>query len=246
MVKESQIHQVGICPNCSSQARQRFKFGVNECNGIATDRGRPSAYGEVHTLSLFRCDGCNGLLLFKTHYSDFVATDHADGLDPRWVFDLDDLEGGSEFDGDLIYFTRPFQQEPAKEVEPSLPEQVPQTIRDIYDEALSIKDKSPNSFAVQGGRALEAIGNHLGVPRKELEQLESHGPQGIGQLAVRIKDWRNVAAHYDGRTISKEQAEDLDSFFRLLAEYVFVLPNKLREARAKIEIDVDASVHGIH
>jgi len=93
---------------------------------------------------------------------------------------------------------------------------------------------------------LEAVGKHLGIPRKELEQLESHGPHGIRELAVRIKEWRNVAAHYDGRTISKEQADDLDAFFRLLAQYVFVLPGVLRRARAKIETEVETSVDGIH
>jgi len=143
--------------------------------------------------------------------------------------------------------TEPFelQQETTKAFE-GLPEQVPKNIREIYDEALAIKDKSPNSFAVQVGRALEAVQKHLGVPKKELEHLESQGPHGISQLAIKIKEWRNIAAHYDGRTINQEQAEDLDTFFRLLVDYVFVLPNKLSRARARIETDVDATIEGVH
>jgi len=32
----------------------------------------------------------------------------------------------------------------------------------------------------------------------------------------------------------------------LLVDYVFVLPNKLSRARARIETDVDATIEGVH
>ena len=89
----------------------------------------------------------------------------------------------------------------------------------------------------------------LGIPKRQLEELESRSsPRGLTQLAVRIKDWRNAAAHYDAPTdnVSAEQAADISAFFRLIAEYVYVLPDKLEKARAKVELDVDAAVDGIH
>ena len=51
--------------------------------------------------------------------------------------------------------------------------------------------------------------------------------------------------HYTSN-ITREQAEDIDAFFRLITDYVYVLPQKLETARGKIEMAVDASVDAIH
>jgi len=115
------------------------------------------------------------------------------------------------------------------------------SVRNIYEEALLVKDLSTSSSAVQVGRALEAIQADLGIPKRGLEQLESHSPQGLSQIAIRIKDWRNIGAHHDSLAITPEQVDDIDAFFRLITDYVYVIPHKLERARRKIEIAVDAN-----
>jgi len=39
-----------------------------------------------------------------------------------------------------------------------------------------------------------------------------------------------------------QTGEDIDAFFRLITDYVYVLPHKLEKARGKIEMVVDASI----
>ena len=124
-----------------------------------------------------------------------------------------------------------------------LPPIVPKKIRDIYEEALSVKHV-PNSFAVQVGRALEAVQKDLGIPKRGLEELETYSPEGLGQIAIKLRDWRNIAAHSDSGNITVEQVDDIDFFFRLIIEHHYSLPEKLKSARAKIATTVDVSVDG--
>src|ERR1700730_10716577 len=110
---KKKLYQVGICPNCPTQTRQQLEFAANECSCDSTDRGRPNLYGDVHTLSLFRCNGCTALLLYKTHFDDVVDADRAEQLDPKWIFQLDDFGGDSDFrdHSSLLYPTHPVQQD---------------------------------------------------------------------------------------------------------------------------------------
>jgi hypothetical protein len=144
--------------------------------------------------------------------------------------ELDEYDEGHEFG--FFYLVWPAR------VEPGLPLSVPQALRDIYAEALSVRKASPSSFAVLIGRALEKIRRDLGIPRKELERLESHSI-GLGQIAIKITEWRNIAAHADARSVTAEQIEDIDTFFRLITDYVFVLPQKLERAQSKIGVAVN-------
>src|SRR2546423_1112137 len=229
------IYQAGICPRCPSGILQQFLFATENCYGPITEQGKIVAYEQFEILSLFRCVKCEANLLFLTEYDSPVpiSLDELGLSDPNEVAELDPmtfLEIST-----LVWPTS---------VTHSLDLHVPKTVRDIYEEALLVKNLSPNSFAVQVGRALEAVQKDLGIPKRGLEQLESHSPHGLSQLAIRIKDWRNIAAHSDSVNITGQQVEDIDAFFLLITDYVYVLPHKLEKARSKIEIAVDDSVDG--
>lgn len=236
MLTDEPIYQLGICPNCPSQAQQRFLFATDSHYGPIVEQGRIVAYELVETLSLFRCEKCEANLPFLTEHDAPVpiSLEELSLSNPDEVAELDPttfLEIST-----LVWPTS---------VTHSLPSHVPKTVRDIYEEAFLVKNLSPNSFAVQVGRALEAVQRDLGIPKRGLEQLESHSPHGLSQLAIRIKDWRNIAAHSDSVNITGQQVEDIDAFFRLITDYVYVLPQKLEKARCKIEMTVDASIDGI-
>jgi hypothetical protein len=249
MAKKELFYQVGLCRHCSDKTRQLFLDGINECSEeIPHDDARRYVYGDVHTLSFFRCDGCKGILIYRTYYADAVDIAEADKLDPKWIFRLNNFESESSFTdcSSLLYSTN---KDTGERIEAGLDPPTPEPVRNIYNEALAVKDRSPNAFAMLVGKALEAMQKDLDIPRRQLEELESRSsPHGLTQLAVRIKDWRNAAAHYDAPTdnVSAEQAADINTFFRLITEYVYVLPDKLEKARAKVELDVDAAVDGIH
>ena len=228
-------YQTGICPKCPSGVVQRFLFATENRYGPITEQGRIVAYEQVETLSLFRCEKCRNNLLFLTE-SDVPSAISLEELglsDPAEVAELDPaifLEIST-----LVWPTS---------VSDSLPSYVPKTVRDIYEEALLVKNVSPSSFPVQVGRALEAVQKDFGIPKRGLEQLESHSPHGLSQLAIKIRDWRNVA-HSDSVKITAEQVKDIDAFFRLITDYVYVLPHKLEKARGKIEMVVDASIDDV-
>jgi len=228
------IYQIGICPNCPSRAEQRFLFATESHYGPIVEQGRIVGYEQIETLSLFRCERCEGHLLYLTTCDPpgGVGIDFVPGS-PNEVAELDTntfLEISSlEWPGISVNSLSPL---------------VPKRVRDIYDEALSVKSVSPNSFAVQVGRALEAIQKDLGIPKRGLESLEI-SPEGLSQLAIKIKNWRNVAAHSDDSDVTAEQVEEIDSFFRLITDYVYVLPDKLGKARKKLELTADLRAEGI-
>lgn len=212
-------------------------------------------WGDVNIFSVFRCDGCNQLLFYKTYYADAVPMEEAENLKPEWVFDVDDPEGAGAFQSPYhLYFTEriyPPEQETSQLVEsppPSLHSSIPKHIAGIYHEALSVKDKSPNSFAALVGKALEAVQKDLGIPKKQLEELESKSaPDGLSHLAIHIRNLRNSAAHYNSPTdkVTAKQADEIDELFRLLTEYVYVLPKKLKKAQAKLK-NKPQIIDGIH
>jgi hypothetical protein len=151
-------------------------------------------------------------------------------IEEYFMNELEEYDEGHQFG--FFYLVWPAR------VEAGLPSSVPEAVRVMYAEALSVKTTSPNSFAVLIGRALETIRRDLGIPRRELERLESRSI-GLGQVAMKIIEWRNIAAHADPLNITTEQVEDIDAFFRLITDYVYALPNKLERAQSKIEIAVD-------
>ena len=142
-------------------------FAVNECSAVALNRGRPHLYGQVNTLSLFRCDGCGAILLLRTHFDDIVDADQADKLDPKWIFELDDFESDSDFSSvySVMYSTPIFQQEWIPSERP-LSAHVPDKIKEAYQRAFKVR-RDPNSFAVQIRRALEVICKDRGKSGKK-------------------------------------------------------------------------------
>jgi hypothetical protein len=116
MAKKQTYFQVGICPDCSDTTSQQYIWGVNQCSPLQVDRGKPHAYGNVHTISLFQCDGCRSIVIYTTYYADAVDIDEAEKLDPKWIFDRDYSEGGDDFRfgtyTSLLHPTRQMATEP--------------------------------------------------------------------------------------------------------------------------------------
>jgi len=70
----------------------------------------------------------------------------------------------------------------------TLPVEVPERVREIYEEAISIRSKSPSSFVVQIRRALEAVANERkaphGVLHKQIEWMIKNNllPDTFGKM----------------------------------------------------------------
>ena len=177
------------------------------------------------------CETCGELLLYHAGIPSLHIPEEFD-LEEFFMNEVEEYNEGHKFG--FFYLVWPARYEAA------LPSSVPKALREIYSEAQSVRGSSQHAFAVLIGRALETIRRDLGIPRRELERLDSTSTVGLGELAMRITESRNIAAHADSRRVTAEQVDDIDSFFRLIADYVYVLPRKLEEARGKI-IDPNAS-----
>ena len=220
------VRRVAKCEHCKNEAHQRLEHYYAYAWGDDL-----AAIGYIRVYFTFRCETCGEALLYHAGIPSLHRPDEFD-VEEFFINELEEYDEGHRFGFFCLVW-------PVR-VEPSLPSYVPQALRDIYAEALSIRNASPNSFAVLIGRALEKIRRDLGIARRELDRLESRST-GLGQIAVQITEWRNIAAHADSRTVTAEQAETIDEFFRLITDYVYVLPHNLEKARAKIETVVDTS-----
>jgi hypothetical protein len=125
---------------------------------------------------------------------------------------------------------------------------VPASVAAIYREASVVKRLSPNSFAVQIRRALEAVCADRGAAGRSLyemlTELARRGdlPPVLGEMSDVLRLLGNVGAHASDRTVRPSQVDALDEFFRAVIEYVYIAPAKLRQFREKLK-GFDAGWH---
>ena len=103
-----------------------------------------------------------------------------------------------------------------------------------------IRALAPNAFAVQIRRALEALcedrnadGRNLATQLGDLAK-KNEIPSVLVELADTLRLVGNVGAHSGNQTVHQLQAYEIDEFFRVLIEYVYIAPNKLAAFRKRL------------
>ncbi len=239
MARKEKYYLVGICPNCEEHTRQEYVVGIHEYGQEFPKQGKRYVYGDVHTLSFFRCDGCSDVVGYRTYREDAVPIDEAEKLEKTWVFQLDDLDSDTYFKDHslLIYSSHP----PA--TERPLSDYAPKKVLEEYQEALKVKPHDPKSFAVRIRCALEAICLERGLPGKnlsaDLKQLSARGelPPHVAEIAGEITAIGNAGAHVKPskrRNVGWEEGQIIDDFFHLVVNYVYDAPARLREYRKRL------------
>lgn len=115
----------------------------------------------------------------------------------------------------------------------ALPNEVPERVRKIYEEAVSIRTKSPSSFVVQIRRALEAVANERKAPSgslyNQVEWLIKNNllPETFGKMAQITRLIGNLGAHDADMDVRLEDTEVVDEFFRAAIEYIYIAPAKV-------------------
>lgn len=115
----------------------------------------------------------------------------------------------------------------------SLDNSVPDDVSNIYNEAIRIKTISPNSFAVQIRRALEAICIDRGVNKNNLAAnlkiLCERGeiPNALAEAGDILRLIGNLGAHAANTDVHPLQAMAIDDFFKAIVEYIYVSPAKI-------------------
>ncbi len=121
-----------------------------------------------------------------------------------------------------------------------LPEFVPERIRKIYTEATAVKAKSPNAFANQIRRGLEAICKDKGHTKGTLaDKLKSMGgsneiPDTLTGMTDLIRVLGNHGSHDSDIDVQPEWVDAIDEFFLTVVEYVYIANEKINDLKDKL------------
>jgi hypothetical protein len=124
---------------------------------------------------------------------------------------------------------------------------VPDAVAKAYREAWFLRRAAPGAFAGQMRRALEVICKDCGAVGsdlyRKLQHMSESGvfPSGLAEIATLIRYAGNIASHADEREITKAEAELIDALFRMIVEYVYVGPARLRRLRERLLAETEHS-----
>jgi Domain of unknown function (DUF4145) len=192
----------GFCPHCGNDSLLECVLAEPWVETTLMNYGGKTEEGPfVWMMSLVRCHTCKGILLYKSNYQGYSEA----------KFSMADLVWPHS--GDLGW-------------------PVPENICRIYSKALLIKLRSPDAFAVQIRRALEALckdRGYSGSLKPMLEALAKAGeiPDTLAKVADILRLVGNEGAHETGAEVSQFQADEIDTFFRALVEYVYIAPHRI-------------------
>jgi len=197
------IRRVAFCPHCGNRAPQRLIY-TQEFLYHGYPRSASVDIPRAYYVAV--CETCNEILI----YLSFVGV----------------VEDKDFHCADLIW--------PDPGV---LHRSVPKTIAECYIEAMRIKNLAPNAFAVQIRRALEALCDDRvakkGALQLRLQDLVSRGeiPPVLAEMTDVLRLLGNIGAHAAYQSIKPIHVLAIDDFFRVIIEYVYVAPSKLKEFR---------------
>lgn len=118
---------------------------------------------------------------------------------------------------------------------------VPESVRKVYRKALRVKKIDPDAFAVNIRKGLEHIckdqkarGSNL---FQQLQDLAKRNilPSVLADATDVLREIGNIGAHASEKEVGPELAEIADDFFKLMIEYVYVLPSRLGDISAKLK-----------
>jgi hypothetical protein len=114
-------------------------------------------------------------------------------------------------------------------------------IREIYAEAKGVQKKSPSSFVVLIGRALEEICREKKTPKGSLQaQLRllvksENIPPVFAEMSDIMREMRNLGAHEDDVKVRVTDTWRLNEFFLALIEYLYVAPYRLKQFKEALD-----------
>jgi len=198
------IHRVAFCPHCSNRAPQRL-IHTHEYLGQGYSMDGSVDNGIPCTYYVAVCETCNEIFLYNA-FINLVEDKDFHRTDLVWP------------DPGVLH------------------QSVPKAIAECYVEAARI-NLAPNAFAVQIRRALEALCDDRsakkGALQLRLQDLVSRGevPPVLAEMTYVLRLLGNIGAHAADQSIKPGHVLAIDDFFRVIIEYVYVAPSKLKEFR---------------
>jgi len=217
------------CPWCKAKVAA-LERGRGKKTGLVPEIGEP--YGEI--IAIGECPNCQTLLAGESHQVKFEQyNSHKD----IWTD-----------------FVRIYPKPPKTFSSPRIPNIVKESIAEAER---SLQANANIAACVMLGRALEAVCRDVIekkiTPSKTSPTKDGAKPkpimlgQGIkkikdlGIIDERLFDWsqqlyafRNLAAHPEDVSISREDAEDLQTFVHAIIEYIYDLADRYEEFKARL------------
>lgn len=229
MAKQSQKTFIIDCPWCKAKVAA-IENGRAKQTGYDDEPGEP--YGTI--LVIGECPRCHSLLAGESHQVDF---EDWNAYEDRW--------------SDIV---RIYPKPPKT----FLSYRIPKSVRDSISEAdKSLQANANIAACAMLGRALEAVCRDLLDQPAAVSHSKKNKPppkkqlmlgEGIRQLKDkgliddRLYDWsqqlhafRNAAAHPTDESISRADAEDLQSFVYAIIEYIYDLTDRYTEFKERME-----------
>jgi hypothetical protein len=206
----SGIRKVAFCPHCGNTSSQTVVH-TQVCGWVGRSLVDDEELNLGRTYFIASCDTCKHILVYSMWGDSHAVEDYAEIFADSAILEYPDP-------GSLSF-------------------SVPESIKGIYEEANKIKLSSPDAFAVQIRRALEAMCNDIGAKGRNLQEkiedlvAREKLPATLAEAADLLRHLGNTGAHADEKSIRLNQVDALDKFFRAIVEYVYVAPGTLKALR---------------
>lgn len=203
------IRSVAYCSHCGNYATQRLIYTQRFLDCGFREEGMREDHDYPVVYYVAACETCNDILLYLDEFDEF---------------------------GENL-FVKAFLVWPEKR---TLHHSVPDPVRSCYEEADRVRHFAPNAFAGQIRRALEAIcidrGITEGTLQDRLQELANLGeiPPVLAEMAHVLRDQGNIGAHAKSNSVKPGHVHDIEDFFRVIVEYMYVAPSKLKAFRDQL------------
>lgn len=219
------LYRQEICPYCPRAARQRFLYAENEFPESYVERGKVVLVVRLETISLFRCEGCKAILVYKTISEDLEGPEVMDQKSPNWIIELneDDFEKTSR----LLCAV-------SHEIPSLLDPATPELVKKCHEIGITIRAFSSDLYALQLRKALEAVCYDLGASEylpngkramlwQQIDELGKQNVVGefICKAADQLKDISNTGAHYSETNVTEVDIRKLEQLLALITTYVY-------------------------
>lgn len=123
----------------------------------------------------------------------------------------------------------------------AIPSNVPDVIRQSYNEAKRVEKISPTAYVILIGKSLECLcedkkaeGDNL---KNKLDDLAKKGiiPETLLKMGHGVRLLRNIGAHPSDYDITPEEVSIISDFFVAVIEYVYVAPEKIKSLEEKLK-----------
>ena len=117
---------------------------------------------------------------------------------------------------------------------------IPMPVRRAFREAWPLRYTAPAAFANQIRRALEFVCEDRKANGKtlyeQLQDLAAKGvfPKDLAEVASLVRDMGNIGSHASSKDVTIWDAELLDALFRMILEYVYIGPSRVKRLKARM------------